>query len=197
LHAPAEPAIYPALHQMPFSQVSILVRSTIGLEAALPALRNAVWSIDRDLAVVEPATLTELLERSVGPQQFQTILLTLFSAVALFLAAIGVFGVVSYQVNSRLRELGIRLALGAQPIQLVLLVLRRGLAMTAAGVAIGLLAALGMTQVLSSMLFGVEPLDPSTFLAVTLVLGLLSLAASSLPAHRASRVDPTIALRTE
>ncbi len=129
--------------------------------------------------------------------RFQALLIGLFAAVALVLAVVGVYGVLSYQVAQRAREVGIRIALGASRVDVVRLVVRRGLWLTAAGLAIGVLGAIGLTRYMASLLYGVGATDPATFVGVAGLLAITSLAASFIPARRAARVDPTVTLRQE
>jgi ABC-type antimicrobial peptide transport system permease subunit len=124
-------------------------------------------------------------------------LLAVFAALALLLASIGIYGVLSYLVGQRTQEIGVRMALGAQRADVLRLIMSDGARMALLGMGIGIVAALGLTHLMTSMLFGVRPTDPLTFAAVTLVLGLIALLACYVPAHRAMRVDPTVALRYE
>jgi len=133
----------------------------------------------------------------VAQPRFQALLIGLFAAVALVLAVVGVYGVLSYQVAQRAREVGIRIALGASRVDVVRLVVRRGLWLTAAGLAIGVLGAIGLTRYMASLLYGVGATDPATFVGVAGLLAITSLAASFIPARRAARVDPTVTLRQE
>jgi ABC-type antimicrobial peptide transport system permease subunit len=139
--------------------------------------------------------MTELFEASVGPRRLAMLLLGVFASVALLLAVIGIYGVMAFSVAQRTQELGIRRALGAQPTDILRLVLRRGLALALAGIAIGAAGAFALTRILSSLLFHVTPTDPAAFLAIAGLFLLVALAASYLPARRATRIDPMSALR--
>jgi putative ABC transport system permease protein len=134
---------------------------------------------------------------SLAERRFSMLLLALFAGLALGLATIGVYGVMSYHVTQGTRELGIRMALGASPREILLLVVGQGAAVAAAGIAIGLAAAFGLGRFMQSLLFDVVATDPLTFVAVPLALGLVALVASYLPARRAARIDPTVSLRSE
>jgi predicted permease len=160
-------------------------------------LRNAVWSVDRDQPVWKIRTEQSLLDESVGSRRFLKLLLEIFSALALALAAIGIYGLLSYYTGQRIQEIGVRMALGAQPHHIMRLVLGEGLRIAAGGLAIGFLGALGLTRFLSSQLFGVSATDPVTFAAVAFVLSTVILAACYVPARRAMRLDPMVALRYE
>jgi len=160
-------------------------------------LRSAVWAVDKDQPVWKIRTEQTLLEESVGPQRFLMILLQLFSATALVLAAIGIYGVVSYSTGQRIQEIGVRVALGAQRRDILRLVLGEGLWIAACGVVIGALAALGLTRFLGSQLYEVRATDPSIFMLVSVLLAAVALLAAYIPARRALRVDPMIALHYE
>jgi putative ABC transport system permease protein len=153
--------------------------------------------VDTDLPIYELMTMDQAISESVAQPRFYMMLLTAFAGVALVLAAIGIYGVISYAVSLRTRELGIRIALGATRERVVRLVLGQGLWLTVAGVAVGLGAAFWLTRALSSLLFGVGAMDPLTFLVVPVPLVGVALLASYLPARRAARVDPVIAMRAE
>ena len=165
--------------------------------ALAPAAQAAVWSIDRDQAIAGVGTVRELLSQQEANRWFTTLLLGLFAGVALVLAMIGIYGVIAYSTAQRTQEIGIRLALGADQRSVLRLVLGSGLRIAAAGLAVGLAGALALTQVLSSLLYGVGTRDPLTFIAVPGVLLLVALAACWIPARRAMRVDPLTALRAE
>lgn len=153
--------------------------------------------MDRDLPVYDVGTMDELLAESVGEPRFRTLLLTLFAAVGLLLAAVGIYGVMAYSVSQRTREIGLRMAMGAGRGSVLRRVLGEGLRLTIAGLAIGLAGALALTRSLSSLLFGISPTDPATFAVVAVVLTGVALAGSYVPARRAALVDPMEALRYE
>ncbi len=190
-------AVYTPLAQTPSGSGVLLVR-TAGDPAALStAVTGAIHDVDRGLAVfgVEPLRVT--LSRSIGQQRFTMLLLGLFAAVALGLAAVGVHGVLSYGVTERRREIGIRMALGARASDIVGLIMREGLGLAAAGLALGLAGAFVLTRFLASLLFGVTPADPATFTGVVATLALVALAAIAAPARRAATVDPLVTLRSQ
>jgi len=173
-----------------------IVRTRGDPAAHAPAARAAVWAIDSTLPVTRVQTLAQVRSASTASQQFNLLLVSLFAGVALLLAAIGLYGVTAYNVSQRTRELGIRVALGARRGALLKLVLAQGARLTLIGLAIGTLVALALTHVMSTLLFGVGARDPMTFVGVALLLLAVSLVASFVPAHRATRVDPVVALRT-
>jgi putative ABC transport system permease protein len=159
--------------------------------------RQAIWSVARDVPVYEVAPLPTLVEKSVGPRRFVMVLLELFGGVALLMTAVGVYGVISYSVGERTREIGIRAALGASRGDIVRLVLGGGLGVVAVGLAAGVAIALAATQYLEGSLYGVSATDPSTFAGVALVLFVVAAIAEGVPVVRAMRVDPSVALRQE
>jgi putative ABC transport system permease protein len=189
--------IYVPFVQNPFWAADIAVRSPARPSALSGALREQIRAIDPALPVVEVRPMAEVMGSSIAQPRFRTALLSLFGAVALLLAAIGIYGVLAYSVAQQTREIGIRMALGANPGKVLRLVLGRGLRLAGAGTLIGVLAALMLTQLLNSLLFGVSATDPLTFAAVAGLLLLVALLACYVPARRAMRVDPMVALRYE
>lgn len=169
----------------------------VGSQAFQDAVRRAIWEVNPNLPLMQVRRLSELAAASTARTTFCAILLGLAAAVALLLGVVGIFGVVSYSTMQRVAELGTRVALGATAPQILTLVLGQGLALTAAGVGIGLLVALGVTRLMTALLFEVSPADPLTYLTVTTGLVSVALVAAYLPARRASRVDPVVALRAE
>jgi putative ABC transport system permease protein len=175
----------------------LVVKTGVEPASLAAAVRKAVWELDKDQPVSDVRTMEEVLSASIARQRFSTLLLGVFAALALALAAVGIYGVMSYAVAQRTREIGIRMALGAQAGSVLRLMLRQGLKLASAGVVLGLAGALLLTRLMSSMLFGVSATDPLTLATISLVLVGVTLLASYVPARRAARVDPLIALRYE
>jgi putative ABC transport system permease protein len=162
-----------------------------------PAVRRELSAIDPDQPVSDVRTMRQVMADTTGRARFNTLLFGLFAGLATLLAAVGIFGVMNYSVTLRTREIGIRMALGAQPARVLTLVLRQGLLLTLVGIGIGLVGALALTRVMSSLLFGVDATDPLTYAAIMLLLAAVSLIACYIPARRATRIDPLTALRYE
>jgi putative ABC transport system permease protein len=191
-----EPQIYLPYLQNPQTTMSAVVRSSGGSVTALvPALRAAVREADPELAVAKLRTVDDLLSAAVARQLFNAMMLTIFGLVALALASVGLYGVMSYLVAQRTRELGIRIALGGQPSAVRRVVVRESLLIAVAGLAIGLAASLLLSRALRGLLFGVPPTDVATYAGVSGLLLVVALAASYGPARRATRIDPVTALR--
>ncbi|HSW29765.1 MAG TPA: ABC transporter permease [Longimicrobiales bacterium] len=165
--------------------------------ALLPAVREAVWSVNPVLPLAQERTLEEIADRSMAQTSFTLIMLAIAAGVALFLGSVGIYGVISYVVSQRTREIGVRMAMGAEEADVSRMVLRQAGLLAGMGVVVGLAAAAGVTRLMASLLFGVSPLDPVTFGAVAVALSAVALLASWLPARRAARVDPVVALRFE
>jgi predicted permease len=179
------------------STMAIVVRTTVEPSGLIGAVSEQVRAVDKDLPIYNVKTMAQLRAQSAASHRFQMLLLGSFAAIALLLAAVGIYGVMAYAVARRTQELGLRLALGAQASDVLKLVLAQGLKLIMFGVAIGLLVALALTQWLESLLFGVRPTDPLTFGAITLVLIVTALLACWIPARRATKVDPMVALKYE
>jgi putative ABC transport system permease protein len=162
-----------------------------------PAVQSVVWSLDKNLPVDELASMDQIMSKSVSEPRFRSVLLGAFATVALLLAAIGIYGVMSYMVNERTHEMGIRMALGAQPSNVLRLVVGRGALLTGAGVCLGLIASIVLTRFLASLLFEVKTNDFTTFALSSVLLSATALAACYVPARRATKVDPLVALRHE
>src|SRR6185295_10948733 len=165
--------------------------------APLDSIRQVVQKQNSHNVVSRPRTMNEVVAASLATRRFSMILLNVFAVAALLLASIGIYGVISYLVGQRTHELGIRLALGAQRSDVLRLVLSHGMKMALSGVALGLVAALGLTRLMTSMLFGVSATDPATFTVIALMLTGVALLACLVPARRATKVDPLVALRHE
>ena len=183
--------------QEPFSGMSLVVRTAAEPSALSAAIRQEVFALDKDQPVASVRTLEEVLAESVARRRFSMWLLGLFGGVALLLASVGIFGVMNYTVAQRTHEIGIRLALGAQRRDILRLVVGQGMILALIGVALGLIAAFAGTRVMASMLYGVSATDPLTFTGVALLLAVVAFLACYLPARRATRVDPMVALRYE
>ncbi|HXW93389.1 MAG TPA: ABC transporter permease, partial [Terriglobales bacterium] len=189
-----------ALEVKDFAQgVGVLVRSRSSLppQVFFETLRTKLLAYNREMIVSGNESEEEVVARSIGRQRFCLSMLGVFAGLALLLASVGIYGVLAYLVGQRTREIGVRMALGAQRLDVLRLVLDDGVRMTLAGLVLGVVAALGLTRLMASLLFGVTPTDPATFVAVAVVLSGIALAACYFPARRAARVDPMIALRHE
>jgi putative ABC transport system permease protein len=191
------PELYFSDAQIPWPKEALVVRATVEPESLAPALRQVVAEIDRTVPVAEVQTMNHIVSQSVTQPRFNLFLLGLFGAIALLLSAAGIYGVTAYTVTLRTHEMGIRLALGAQVGDVLKLVLGQGLAVIGIGLVVGLVAAFEVMRLMRSLLFGVGENDPLTFAAITLALFLVALLACYLPARRATKVDPLIALRYE
>jgi putative ABC transport system permease protein len=177
--------------------MSYVVRTTGEPMTALAAARRVIHELDASLAIRDVKTMAAVLDTAVAPARWSSVLLGTFAGVALVIAVLGVFGVLSFLVTQRTRELGIRIALGATPRQVRWLVVARGLVLAALGLLLGATGAVWLTRFMGSMLYGVAGTDSLTYVAVAVVLLGASLLASYLPARRATRVDPILALRSE
>jgi putative ABC transport system permease protein len=189
--------MYVPFAQAPFWGTVVVVRTNLSVAAVADAIRRDAHAIDKDLPVTDIAAMPELVDATLAQPRFQTLLLGLFSALALTLAAVGIYGVISYSVIQRTHEIGIRMSLGAQPSQVLRLVMGQGIKLALAGVVVGAAAAFALTRLMRSLLFGVSSADPLTFTGVALLLVAVALAACYVPARRAMRVDPMTALRYE
>jgi putative ABC transport system permease protein len=192
-----EPTVYWPHPELVMSGMTILVRSSNDPLAALSTIRNQLQQMDPELPMAAVATMDQLLADSLSRSRFTMLLLGIFAVVALVLAAVGIYGLIAYSVTQRTQELGIRIALGAQRRDVLRLVLVQGTRLTLLGVAIGVLAALTLSRLLGTLLFGVSATDPLTFAGVAGLLAVVALLACFIPARRATRVDPTVALRYE
>jgi putative ABC transport system permease protein len=177
--------------------LNLVLRTRVKPETLVRPVRETVWAMDKDQAIGDIKTLERVIAESVAPQKFNAVLLSGFAALALLLAAIGIYGVLAYSVSQRTRELGLRMALGAQRSDIVRLVIRQGTALAIIGIAFGLGGAFALTRIMRALLFEVEPGDPLTFVTVSLLLLAVALLACWLPARRAARVHPMEALRYE
>jgi len=188
--------VYVPFPQNPFGGLGLAIRTSGDAASLASAVRGEFHALDSALPV-DALPMASVIDDSVTEPRFRTMLLGAFGAVALLLAAIGIGGVISYNTGLRTHEIGVRVALGAQPGDVMRLVVGQGMRLALAGAAIGLIAALGMTRLMTSLLFRVSATDPATFVAVTVVLACVAVGASAIPAQRAARVDPVVALRHE
>jgi putative ABC transport system permease protein len=190
-------AVYVPIWSFSERNETLVVRTAMDPNAAAVELRRAVWSVDHQVAVPQEQTLKTIVETSQAPRRYETSLGALFAFCALIIAALGLYGVVSYSVIQRTHEIGIRMALGAEKTGVLTMVVGQGFKLTLIGVGIGVIGALALTRFLSSLLYGVKSNDPLTFVAVSLILIVVALLASYIPARRAAKVDPLVALRYE
>jgi putative ABC transport system permease protein len=175
----------------------LVVRTKADPAVIAGAVRKAVWSVDKDQPVSNVRTLDQVFAAAISQERFQALMLGLFAALALVLACVGLYGVISYSVVQRTHEIGVRMALGAQPVDVLRLVIRQGMSLTIAGLVIGIVAGTFATRLLTEMLFGVTPRDPLTFVGVPVLLLVVAFLACYIPARRATRIDPLLALRYE
>jgi putative ABC transport system permease protein len=193
-----QPAIYQPLAQEPTWGGALVIKSDLADPLSLTAaVRNEIRKLDPDLPVTQVATMEQRLSTAVAQPRFRTTLIALFAIVALILACVGIYGVISYSVTQRTHEIGIRMALGAQTGDVLRLVIKQAITLSVIGVTLGLAASFALTSLMSTLLFGVKPTDPPTFVATAVLLGTTALVASYLPARRATKVDPLVALRYE
>ena len=199
LEAPSEPETYVPLTQRPErmqSGLTLVIRSTGDPAALTTVVRERIRSIDADI----PTTITtfeRVVSASVADRRFTMLVLSAFGSFALFLAAVGIYGVLAYSVNRRTREIGVRMALGAERRRVLGMILSDGMRAVVPGIVVGVVGALLLSRLMSSLLYGIAPTDPITFSAVVLVLVVVTLVASLVPARRATKVDPMVAIRAQ
>jgi putative ABC transport system permease protein len=196
LDSPAVPRIYRAMYQGQANEIAVILRSASDSAGLKQAVTRIVHAADPELPVYGVRTMPEMMAASLARRRFSLSLMAVFGALALFLASIGIYGVMAYAVSQRAQEFSIRMALGAEARDILLLALRPGAVLTLTGVALGLAAAQGATHLMASLLFGVSPADPITFVGVPAVLALVALLACWIPARRAVRIPPVAALRS-
>jgi putative ABC transport system permease protein len=197
LDASTRESVYLPFAQIPIGGSSLAIRKEGRAENLIGAVRAQVRELDPDLPVTQVMPMTEVAARSVWQPRLYTVLFGVFAAVALILATVGIYGVMSYAVTQRTREIGLRMALGAQRQDVLKLVVGQGVLLASIGVGVGLVAAVALTRLMSSLLFGVTATDPMTFVAVSVLLAGVALGACFIPARRAAKVDPMVALRYE
>jgi putative ABC transport system permease protein len=183
--------------QTPYGSMTYVVRTASDPATLVAAVKNEVWAVSKDQPFSSVSTIEQLVSRTLAERRFNLLLLGSFALIALVLASVGIYGLMSFSTSQRTHEIGIRMALGASHREVLRLVFREGVALTAMGLAIGWLAAFALTRILSSMLFGVSAMDPLTFIAVSTILATVALIACYIPARRATKVDPMVALRYE
>jgi putative ABC transport system permease protein len=193
----AYPTAYFPHPELTYEFMTLVIRTSGDPAEMAPAVRREISALDPDQPVSDVRTMNQVMADTVGRARFNTLLLGLFASLATLLAAIGIFGVMNYSVTLRTREIGLRMALGAQPARVLMLVLRQGLLLTLVGIGTGLAGALALTRLMSGLLYGVGASDPLTFAAIVPLLAVVSLVACYIPARRATRIDPLIALRYE
>jgi putative ABC transport system permease protein len=192
------PVVYASTEQQDYSlSPSITVRADGDPKALISSIRNALAEIDKSLPMANVVTMEEIMSTSVAQPRLEAVLLGLFGGLAMLLAAVGIYGVMSYTVSQRTSEIGIRMALGAGRGNILRMICNQGLRLTGLGLVLGLALALAVTRLMSKVLFGVSPTDPPTFFAIAVLLALVALVACYVPARRATRVDPLVALRSE
>jgi putative ABC transport system permease protein len=197
LEEESRPQLYAAYSQQPGIFATVVMRTSVEPLSLAETVRQAIWKVDSDQPMWKIRTVEFLVNRSVADRKFLLALMGIFAALALLLTMIGLYGVISYLINQRTQEIGIRMALGAQAGDILRMVLKQGMSMVLIGVGIGLLGAIALTRVMSSLLFGVTAKDPMTFAAVATLLAVVAFVACYIPARRATKVDPLIALRYE
>jgi putative ABC transport system permease protein len=197
LSAAAIPESYVPFAQLPFAPMSVVVRTAIPSASIAPTLTSQVQALDSALPLLNVKTLDEYVDDSITSTRFEAVLLGIFGVLAFLLTVVGLYGVISYTVAQRTREMGVRLALGADRWAIIGMVVKNGAVLAGAGVLVGLAGAFLLTQLVASLLYGVGPRDPLTFVCVPIALIAVAVVASYVPARRAARVDPMAALRCE
>jgi predicted permease len=190
-------AMYLAQAQYPVRAMNVVIKTASAPENLTATVRKEVRELDPNLPIYGVRTMSDRVGDSIATRRFSVVLLTVFASLALALATVGVYGVITYLVDQGTRELGIRMALGATPGGITNMVIRQGLLLGGIGVAVGIAGALLLTRFLSSLLFGIEPTDPITFVAIGFLMMMVAIISSYIPARRAARIDPVISLRTE
>jgi predicted permease len=197
LNTEPTPEIYTSYMQDPFAGMSFVVRSQVEPESLIPSVREAVRQVDKAQPVAEVRKMEQIVSEAAAQPRFNSLLLGIFASIALLLAAAGIYGVMSYSVTQRTHEIGVRMALGAQRLDVLKLVVGQCLRLTLVGLALGLVCAFALTRVMATLLYGVKPTDPWTFAGGALLLSVVALLSCYLPARRATKVDPLVALRYE
>jgi putative ABC transport system permease protein len=189
--------MYIPARQLPAPSMTLIVRAKVPQESLINSMREAVQSVDPDQPIRRAQTIQAAIAGTVAPLRFVAALLSLFAGLALTLAIIGIYGVMSYAVAQRTQEIGVRMALGAQYHDVLKLIMGNGVILTLIGIGLGLACALALTRVMASLLFEVKPTDATTFAVVSISLAIIAIVACYIPARRATKVDPLVALRYE
>jgi putative ABC transport system permease protein len=199
LRSEPQPEVYLSYLQDPFAwpYLSLLVQTSLDPMKQVSSIQAVIWSVDKDLPIASVSSMEEIRSGSIAQPRMTALLLAIFASLALVLATVGIYGVMAYSVTQRTHEMGLRMALGARITDVLKLVVGHGMILTGCGVVLGLIGAFALTRVLTKFLWGVRPTDPATFIAVSLLLAGVAVLASYLPAQRASKVDPMVALRYE
>jgi putative ABC transport system permease protein len=197
LDAETMPHTYSPINTGTLGTMNVAIRARGDAVGMTSALQSAVWSLDKQLPVTQLKTMEQVISESTAPRRFNMILVVVFAFAALLLASVGLYGVMAYSVTQRTQEIGVRMAMGAQQGDILKMVMRWGMLLTIIGIGIGIAGALAITRLLTDFLFGVKPADAVTFAGVAVLLGSVALLACYIPARRATKVDPMIALRAE
>jgi len=199
LRSEPQPEVYLSYLQDPFAwpYLSLLVHTSLDPMKQVPSIQDVIWSVDKDLPIASVSTMEQIRSGSIAQPRITALLLVVFASLALVLATVGIYGVMAYSVTQRTHEMGLRMALGARITDVLKLVVGHGIILTGCGVLLGLGGAFALTRVLAKFLWGVRPTDPATFIAVSLLLASVAVLASYLPARRATKADPMVALRYE
>lgn len=192
-----KPEMYVSYLQTPRPVYTLAVRTNLEPTSMAGAVRNEIWAIDKDQPITSVKTMEQMRSESLASLRFNTVALSIFAGIGLVLAAVGIYGVMAYSVGQRTHEIGIRMALGAQPGSVLRMVLGQGMVLVLMGVVIGLAASFALTRIMASLLYGVTPTDPLTFAFIAVALTLVALVANYIPARRSTKVDPLLALREE
>ena len=197
LDSTARPEMFVPYLQSPTTQMTFVVKTTPDAATLLPAVKSAIREVNPNQTFSKTATIDQLVSDSLRQRRFNLVMLVSFAVVALLLAGIGVYGSINYTTRQRTHEIGLRMALGAQTGDVLRLIVGHGLMLSLSGIAIGVIASLALTRLMKGLLFGTSATDPVTFIGISLLLVLIGLLASWVPARRATKVDPLVALRYE
>jgi len=177
--------------------MAIVLRTASNPLGVANTARSQIWTVDKDMPVFNIADMDQIISESVSQQRFNLLLMSLFAVIALLLASVGIYGVMSYSVTQRTHEIGIRMALGAQAGDVLKMVVRQGMTLVLIGLSAGIVAAFALTRLIASLLFSTSVTDPVTFVGISVLLGAVAFVANLIPARRATKIDPLIALRYE